>query len=104
MLFISREIYMLRMFVNRVLGNVFGPKVEDIIENWRTMHGEVLHNFYCLLNIRIFRSMMLGWTWHVAGRWESRNSYIILAAKRDGNIPPRRAERRWDNNIKTFFK
>jgi hypothetical protein len=27
LLFISREIYTLRMFENRVLGNVFGPNV-----------------------------------------------------------------------------
>ena len=79
---------MLRMFENRVLGNVIGPKVGNIIENWRKMHGEALHDFYCLPNIRIFRSMMLGWTWHVVDKWERRNAYITLAAKRDGNMPP----------------
>jgi hypothetical protein len=50
---------MLRMFENGVLGNVFGPKVGDVIENWRKMHGEALHDFYCLPNIRTFRSMMM---------------------------------------------
>jgi len=88
LLFISRELYMLRMFENRVLGNVFGPNDGDIMENWRKMHGEALYDFYCLPNIRIFRSMMMGWTGHVADKWERRNSYIALAAKHDRNIPP----------------
>ena len=76
LLFISRENYVLRMFENRVLGNVFGSKMGDLIENWRKMHGEVLHDFYCLPNVRIFRSMIMGWTGHEAGMWERRNAYI----------------------------
>jgi hypothetical protein len=67
---------MLTMFENRVLGNVIGPKTGAVIENWRKMHGEALHYFYCLPNIRIFRSMMMGWTGHEAGMWERRNAYI----------------------------
>jgi len=50
---------MLTMFENRVLGNVFEPKVGDIIENWRKMHGEVLYDFYFLPDILIFRSMTM---------------------------------------------
>ena len=79
---------MLRMFEKRVLGNVCGPKVVDVIENWRKMHLEDLHDFYCLPNIRIFRSIMMGWAGHEAGTRERRNTYIALAAKPAGNIPP----------------
>lgn len=79
---------MLRMFENRVLGNMFEPKLGGVIENWRKMHGDALHDFYCLPDIRIFRSMKMGWTGRKAGTWERRNAYIALAAKRDGNIPP----------------
>jgi hypothetical protein len=68
---------MLRMFENRVLGNFIGSKMGAVIENWRKMHGESFHYFYCLLNIRIFRSMMMGWTGHEAGIWERRNAYIV---------------------------
>lgn len=52
------------------------------------MHGEALYDFYCLPNIQIFRSMMMGWAGHVADKWERINSYIVLAAESDGNIPP----------------
>jgi len=77
---------MLRMFENRVLGNVFGPNVGDVIANWRKMYVEALHDFYCLPNIRISRSMVMGWTGHEAVTWERRNTHIALAAKRDGNM------------------
>jgi hypothetical protein len=50
------------------------------------MHVEALHDFYCLPNIRISGSMMMGWTRHEAVTWERRNAYIALAAKRDGNM------------------
>jgi hypothetical protein len=36
----------MRVFENRVLRRIFGPKREEIIGGWRKLHNEELHNFY----------------------------------------------------------
>jgi len=51
------------------------------------MHGEALHDFHCLPNIRVSKPMVMGWTGHEVIKWEKRNAYIALAVKRDGNMP-----------------
>ena len=33
----------LRVLENRMVGNVFGPKREDVREYWRKLHNEELH-------------------------------------------------------------
>jgi hypothetical protein len=43
---ILREEPRLRMFHNRVLRRIFGPKRYEIIGSWRTLHIEELHNLY----------------------------------------------------------
>jgi hypothetical protein len=40
-----------RMFENRVLRRIFGPKRDEIIASWRKMHNQELHNLYSLPNI-----------------------------------------------------
>jgi hypothetical protein len=39
-----REEHRLRVFENRVLRRVFGPKRGEIIGDWRKLHNEELHN------------------------------------------------------------
>jgi hypothetical protein len=41
-----REEYRLRMFGNRVLRKIFGPKREEVAGGWRRLHNEELLNFY----------------------------------------------------------
>jgi hypothetical protein len=41
-----REKYGLRVFENRVLRRIFGPKRNEIIGGWRKLHNEVLQNFH----------------------------------------------------------
>jgi hypothetical protein len=36
----------LRVFENRSLKRIFGPRGEEMIGGWRKMHNEQLHNFY----------------------------------------------------------
>jgi hypothetical protein len=36
-----------RVFENRVLRKIFGPKRDDVIGGWRKLNNEGLHNFYC---------------------------------------------------------
>jgi hypothetical protein len=41
-----REEHRLRVFENRVLWKIFGPKREEVAGGWRRLHNEELHNFY----------------------------------------------------------
>ena len=46
-----REERRLRVFENRVLMRVFGPKRDEVTGEWRKLHNEELRNFYSLPNI-----------------------------------------------------
>jgi hypothetical protein len=41
-----REEHRLRVFENRVLRRVFGPKRDEVTAEWRKLHNEELHNLY----------------------------------------------------------
>jgi hypothetical protein len=46
-----REEHKLRVFENRDLRRIFGPKRDDVIGEWRMLHSEELHNLYSSPNI-----------------------------------------------------
>jgi hypothetical protein len=46
-----KEKHSLRVFENRVLRGIFGPKRVEVRVGWRKMYDEELHNLYLLLNI-----------------------------------------------------
>jgi hypothetical protein len=46
-----REERMLRVFENRVLRRIFGPKGGEVTEEWRKLHIEELNDLYSLPNI-----------------------------------------------------
>jgi hypothetical protein len=41
-----REEHRLRVFENRVLRKIFGPKRDEVMGEWRKLHSEELHNLY----------------------------------------------------------
>jgi hypothetical protein len=41
-----REEHRLRVFENRVLRRIFGPKRDEVTGGWRKRHNEELHNLY----------------------------------------------------------
>jgi hypothetical protein len=46
-----REEHRLRMFENRVLRRIFGPKRDEVTGEWRKLHSEELHNLYSFPDI-----------------------------------------------------
>jgi hypothetical protein len=56
-------------FKNRVLRKIFGPKWEDVTEEWRRLHNEELYDPYFSSNIRVIRSRATKWEEHVARMW-----------------------------------
>jgi len=43
----SKEERRLRVFENRVLRAIFGPKRDEVIGEWRKLHNEVLNDLHC---------------------------------------------------------
>jgi hypothetical protein len=67
-----REEHRLRVFENRVLRRIFGPKrMED--RSWRKLHNDELHSLYFSPNfVRVIKSRRLRWAGHVARVVEGR--------------------------------
>jgi hypothetical protein len=62
-----REEQRLRVFENRVLRRIFGPKRDEATGEWRRLHNEELNDLYSLRNIiRVIESRIMRWTEHVA--------------------------------------
>jgi hypothetical protein len=62
-----REKHRLRVFENRVLRRIFGPKRNDVTGEWRKLHNEELHDLYSSPNIiRVVKSRTMRWAGHVA--------------------------------------
>jgi hypothetical protein len=78
---------MLRVFENKVLRGIFGPKRDEVTGKWRKMHNE-LHDLYSSpSNIRIMKARRITWTGHVARMGEKRNAYRLLVGKPEGKRP-----------------
>jgi hypothetical protein len=76
---ILREEHRLRVFENRLLRRIFGPKRDEVTREWRKLHNEELHNLSSLpIVIRIIKSGRMRWAGHVARMGEKRNAYRIL--------------------------
>jgi hypothetical protein len=62
-----REEHRLRLFENRVLWRIFGPKRDEVTGDWKKLHNEELHNLYSSPNIiRMIKSRRMRWAGHVA--------------------------------------
>jgi hypothetical protein len=60
-----REEYRLRVFENRVLRRVFGPKRDEVTAEWRKLHNEELCDLYSSPSIiKIIKSRRIRWTGH----------------------------------------
>jgi hypothetical protein len=91
----------LRLFENRILRRIFGPKGDGVTGEWRKLHNEKLTDLSASPNLnQMIKSIKMRWACHVARLRESRNSYWILVGKPEGRRPLRRPRRRWEGNIK----
>ena len=83
-----REERRLRMFENRVLRRVFGPKRDEVTGKWRKLHNEELSGLYSLPNIvRVVKSRRMRWAGHVVHMGEGRVVHRVLVGKPEGRRP-----------------
>jgi len=95
-----REEPKLRVFENRVLRRVFGPKRDEVTGEWRKLYNEDLSDLYTLPNfVRVVKSRRMRRAGHVA-RMGGRGVYRVLVGKPEGKRPLGRPRRRWGDNIK----
>jgi hypothetical protein len=96
-----REERRLRVFENRVLRRIFGPKTDEVTGEWRKRHNEEIHDLNSSPNIvRVIKSRRMRWAGHVARMGEERGVYRIFVGKLEGKRPLGRSRRRWEDNIR----
>jgi hypothetical protein len=89
----------LRVFENRVLRKIFGPKREE------DGHGEncIMMNFITIFFTKycwVIKSRRMRWVGHVACMQEGRGVYRVLVGRPEGKRPLGRPRHRWEDNIK----
>jgi hypothetical protein len=95
-----REDHRLRVFENRVLRRVFGPKRDEVTGEWKKLHNEELNDLYSLPNIvLVVKSRRMRWAWHVARMGEERVVHRVLAGKPEGKSALGTPRHRWVDNI-----
>jgi hypothetical protein len=73
-----REDHIHKVYENRVLRRVLGPKRDEVMAEWRNLRTEKLHDLYLSPSIiRMIKSRRMRWAGHVArmGRIGTRIGY-----------------------------
>jgi hypothetical protein len=68
-----REERKLRVFENKVLRRIFGPRSGEVTGEWRRLYDEELNDLYSTPNmVRVIKSRRMRWAGHVARMGEER--------------------------------
>jgi hypothetical protein len=100
-----REEIRLRVFENKVLRRIFGPKRVEVTGEWRRLHNKELYAVYSSPNIiRVIKLRRLRWAGHVARMGARRGAHRALVGKPELNRPLGRPRSRWEDNIKMVLR
>jgi len=96
-----REERKLRVSENMVLRGIFGPREDEVPEEWRRLHNEELNDLCSSTNIvRVIKSRRMRWAGYVARMGEERGVYRVLVGKAEGKRRLGRPRHRWVDNIR----
>jgi len=71
------------VFENIVLRRIYGPRRDEVTEEWRRLYNEELNDLYSSPNIvRVIKSRRMRWAGHVARMGEERGVYRVLWGNR----------------------
>jgi len=91
----------LKVFENRVLRRIFGPKRDEVTGEWRKLHSVVLNDVDSSPNIVwVIKSRRMRWAEHVMRMWKRSGIYRVLVRKPEGKRPVVRPRPCWEDNIK----
>ena len=108
-----REEHRLRVFENRVLRRIFGPKRDGVTGEWIKLHNEELNDLYCSPNtVWVIKTRRMRWAGHAARKEEGRGVHKVLVGKPeggdhwgdqdvDGRIILRWSFRKWEGVLRT---
>ena len=92
---------MLRVFENRVLRRIFGPKRDKVTGELRKQRNEELGDLYSSPNIVwVTKSRRMRLVGHIACMGVRRGVCGVLVGKPEGKRPLGRPRHRWEDNIK----
>jgi len=95
----------LRVFENRVLKRIFGPRRDEVTEEWRKLHNKELNDLYPSPTIvRVIKFRGLRWAGHVARMGNMRGVYRVLVGKPEGKRPLGRPRRDWRIIVRSIFR
>jgi hypothetical protein len=92
-----REEHRLKVFKNRVLRRIFGPKRDEVTGERKKLHSEELHILYSSPNISQIKSRKMRWAGHVARMGEERKVHRVLVGKPEVKRLLGRLKHRWDD-------
>jgi hypothetical protein len=96
-----REECRLRVFENRMLRRIFGPKRDKVTGQWRKLHNEELNDLCFSPNIIcVIKSRRMRLADHVERMGERNDEYRTLVGKPEEKRPLGRPRLRGEDNIK----
>jgi hypothetical protein len=90
----------LRVFENRMLRRIFGPRKNEVTGEWRRLHNEINDLYSSPDIVWVIKLRRLRWVGHVACMGERSGVYRVLLGKSEGKRPLRRPSLRWEDHIK----
>jgi hypothetical protein len=98
-----RQECVLRIFENKVLRRIFGPKRDEVTGEWRRLHYVKLYALCSSPRFIPAIKLRIGWAGHVACMGESSCASRVLVGKHERR-PLKRPRRRWEDHIKMDFR
>jgi len=90
----------MRVFENRALRRIFGPKTDEVTEQGRRLQSEDFGDLYSSSSIvRVKKSRIIRWTGRVASMAERQGAYRVWVRKPKGTRPLGRPCCRWRTTI-----
>ena len=90
-----REEHRLRVFENRVVNKIFGPK-----RGRRRLHKKELNDLYSSPNILVIKSRRMRQVGNAARMDKTKGAYMVLVGKPAGKRPLGRPRHKWQDNIR----
>jgi len=76
------EEHRLKVFVNKVLRRIFGPRRDEVTREWRKLHTEEFNDLYFSPNIfQVIKSTRMRWAGHVVHMGKRRGVYRVLVGE-----------------------